>query len=142
MKMEIWYGNLLEVEQGFYLAHCISGDFSLGAGLAKAIDEAYAMREKLHIYYLIQEKPCALLVDNVFNLVTKAEIKDRPTCDTLKQALSSMKDQMEFLHVRKLAIPKLGCGRDGLDWDKVETLIKEIFEDYHEELEIRVVEFS
>lgn len=28
-------GDLFAVPQGYYLAHCISGDFSLGAGIAK-----------------------------------------------------------------------------------------------------------
>lgn len=40
-------GDLFAVPQGYYLAHCISGDFSLGAGIAKQFDEVYNMRFKL-----------------------------------------------------------------------------------------------
>lgn len=29
--------NLLDVPQGYYLAHCITADFSLGAGVAKRL---------------------------------------------------------------------------------------------------------
>jgi len=37
-------GNLFEVPQGYYLAHCISGDYALGAGIAKTFNEIYNMR--------------------------------------------------------------------------------------------------
>ena len=31
--------DLFTVPQGYYLAHCISGDYALGAGIAKVFDE-------------------------------------------------------------------------------------------------------
>ena len=33
--------DLFTVEQGYYLVHCISGDFALGAGIAKTFNEVY-----------------------------------------------------------------------------------------------------
>ena len=74
--------DLFTVPQGYYLAHCISGDYTLGAGIAKQFVETYNMREKLLSQFPIMRSndgkdydACvglALLVDNVFNLVTKA----------------------------------------------------------------------
>ena len=43
--------DLFAVPQGYYLAHCITEDFSLGAGIAKKMDEVFNMREKLINWY-------------------------------------------------------------------------------------------
>lgn len=42
--------------------------------------------------------------------------------------------------ITKLAIPKIGCGIDGLQWDKVSDLLAEVFS--AEPIEIVVYEFS
>ena len=39
--------DLFTVPQGYYLAHCISSDFALGAGIAVKFDEVYNMKFKL-----------------------------------------------------------------------------------------------
>ena len=70
--------DLFYVSDEYYLAHCISGDYALGAGIAKVFNEKYNMRFLLHKNYPIPdgEKYAnvgkALLIDNVFNLVTKS----------------------------------------------------------------------
>jgi len=121
--------DLFNVPQGYYLAHCITSDFSLGAGIAKRFDEVYNMKLKLFRDF---DDDCigeALLVDNVFNLVTKEKAYDHPTYATLELALVDMRETMEYLAVDKVAMPKIGCGRDGMDWGIVESMIKRVFED-------------
>ena len=71
----------------------------------------------------------ALLVGNVFNLVTKAYHYNKPTYKMLYSALEDMRDQCEALGVKHLAMPKIGCGLDGLDWSKVSAMVKEVFGD-------------
>lgn len=101
-------GDLFAVPQGYYLAHCISGDFSLGAGIAKQFDEVYNMRFKLFRDYPFEANEKygyvgkALLVDNVFNLVTKPKHYHRPDYDTLLDTIIDMKDQCENLNITKL----------------------------------------
>lgn len=128
--------DLFTVPQGYYLAHCISADFALGAGIAKIFDEVYNMRFKLFKQYPEYEYQGgdALLVDNVFNLVTKKKCYGKPTYDSLAEALEEMKELMEQLSITKLAIPKLGCGLDRLNWIEVSELIEEIFEDMDVEI--------
>ena len=127
--------DLFTVPQGYYLAHCISGDYALGAGIAKQFVEVYNMRFKLHKNFPIPdgEKSAnvgeALLVDNVFNLVTKARCFHKPTYDTLYDTLVDMRDQCEDLDITKLAIPYIGCGLDRLEWDYVKDVIEDVFED-------------
>ena len=127
--------DLFTVPQGYYLAHCISGDYSLGAGIAAQFVDVYNMRYKLHRNYPIPDGEKfanvgeALLVDNVFNLVTKDRVYHKPTYDTLIETLEDMKEQCENLDINKIAMPRIGCGLDGLSWDTVEKIIKEVFED-------------
>lgn len=124
--------DLFKVEQGYYLAHCISSDFALGAGIAKQFDNKYNMKNKLRNRYDAIDKTTyighALLVDNVFNLVTKEKCYHKPTYDTLTASLIEMRDIMEQLDITKLAMPKIGCGLDRLDWDTVYDIISDIFE--------------
>ena len=125
--------DLFTVSQGYYLAHCISGDYALGAGIAKAFDQVYNMRFKLHRDYAIPdgEKYAnvgrALLVDNVFNLVTKQRCFHKPTYDTLYETLVDMKEQCENFDIEKIAMPLIGCGLDRLDWEQVKDVIEDVF---------------
>lgn len=123
--------DLFTMPQGFYLAHCVNAHFELGAGIAKAFNSVYNMRAKLLKRYdsYMYHGGDALLVDNVFNLVTKNTRWDHPTYDSLREALEVMKEYMEFLDVTKLAMPKIGCGLDRLAWDEVYEIIREVFED-------------
>lgn len=124
-------GDLFAVPQGYYLAHCISGDFALGAGIAAKFDEVYNMRFKLFRDYPIgnEEKfgwvGSALLIDNVFNLVTKPRYFHKPSYDTLCDTLIDMKQQCQKYDITKLAMPKIGAGLDKLDWERVKKLIQE-----------------
>lgn len=123
--------DLFTVPQGYYLAHCISADFALGAGIAKTFDEVYNMRFKLFREYddYTYDGGNALLIDNVFNLVTKPKCYHKPRYDAVRKALETMKDIMEANAITKLAMPRIGCGLDKLSWDEVYKIICEVFED-------------
>lgn len=133
--------NLLNVPQGYWLAHCISADFALGAGIAKQIDETFNMKEMLNLLWGkispmngTWEAPCCLPCGNVFNLVTKDRYFHKPTLDSLRTALEEMNDYVVEMGVTKLAMPKIGCGLDRLNWDDVSAMIQEIFADTEVEI--------
>lgn len=130
--------DLFTMPQGYYLAHCISADFALGAGIAKKFDEVYNMRFKLFRNYdnYTYDGGDALLCDNVFNLVTKAKYWHKPTYDSVREALEMMKEQLDFLGATKLAMPKIASGLDRLEWTKVYEIICEVFEDTDVEIVI------
>jgi hypothetical protein len=134
--------DLFTMPQGYYLAHCISADFALGAGIAKAFDSVYNMRFKLFRNYDNYEYNGgdALLIDNVFNLVTKRKCWHKPTYDSLREALEMMKEQLDFLGATKLAVPMLGCGLDRLQWAQVENIIKDVFSDTDVDIVVCVLE--
>lgn len=138
-------GDLFNAPQGYYLAHCISGDYALGAGIAKKFNEVYDMRFKLHKTFPIPvgEKFTnvgeALLIDNVFNLVTKARYYNKPTYETLYDTLYDMRMQCEDLDVKKLAMPLIGCGLDKLEWGQVKYTIEEVFGDSDIEITVYIL---
>ena len=137
MTINIETKDIFTVPQGYYLAHCISGDYALGAGVAKQFDAVYNMKAKLNDQYRVYEEPSigsALLVDNVFNLVTKEKCYQKPTYSTLEETLVDMREQMNELMITKLAMPKIGCGLDRLDWDRVLELITEVFNETDAEI--------
>ena len=121
--------DLFSVPHGYYFAHCISGDFALGAGIAVQFNELYNMKKKLQHTFGSWNENEALLIDNVFNLVTKNKYYNKPTYDSLREALEDMADQIEELEIEKLAMPLIGCGLDRLDWNLVKPIIEEVFED-------------
>ncbi len=127
--------DLFEVPVYYYLAHCINGNYTLGAGIAREFVDRMNMQNCLKWAYPIAEGEQAkhigkaLLVGNVFNLVTKAFHFNKPTYESLYSALKSMHEQCKELGIKYLAMPKIGCGLDRLDWDKVNAMIKEVFSD-------------
>lgn len=131
MTITVETKDLFSVPQGYYLAHCISADFALGAGIAKVFDNIYSMRYKLFKFYdnYVYRGGDALLVDNVFNLVTKSKCFHKPTYDSLRESLEVMKEIMDDCAITKLAMPMIGCGLDRLQWENVYDIICEVFED-------------
>ena len=49
-------GNLFSAPPEFYFAHCISGDYALGAGIAKTFDQRFNMKQKLNAMYPIPKR--------------------------------------------------------------------------------------
>lgn len=130
--------DLFTMPQGYHLAHAISSDFALGAGIAKIFDSVYNMRFKLFNKYpdYKYHGGDALLVNNVFNLVTKEKYWHKPTYESVRCALEMMRELMDFEGITKLAMPRLGCGLDRLQWSKVYEIICEVFEDVDVEIVI------
>ena len=129
MKMVELEINIMGVPQGYYLAQGISRDLNFKVGLPAVFEKQYNMAVKLKRNYTDIELGKALLVDNVFNLVAKDSSYDFPDRDMLMDAIINMRDQMETNMVTKLAIPKICCGRNGLDWDDVKSMFEFIFDD-------------
>lgn len=124
--------DLFTVPQGYMLAHCISADFALGAGIATQFNTHFDMRNKLFLYghqFWDGEVGRAVQIENVFNLITKAKGFDRPTMADFRSAVEDMCQKMQNQGITRLAIPQIGAGLDRLDWNEVRGVIEEIFED-------------
>lgn len=137
--------DLFSVSDDYYLAHCISDDYALGAGIAVQFNKRFGMKIKListrefNPYFVNTGGHC-ILVDRVLNLVTKEKYWHKPTYDTLTKALLDMKNMCmendninpktgEVGQITKIAMPLIGCGLDRLQWDKVSKIIQDIFKE-------------
>lgn len=130
--------DLFTMDKSYVLAHCVSTDCALGAGIAKEFRNR------------IPEMPDALQKFNpkvgevilfptrggrkVANLFTKELYYHKPTYESLTISLIVLRRQVWETGITKIAIPQLGCGLDKLKWSKVKDIIQEVFKD--EDLEI------
>lgn len=133
--------DLFTVDESYYLAHCISADFALGAGIAVQFNKLFDMRNLLKQKYPTyvedwQNRKAVdgsdigdcLLEGRVFNLITKHFFWKKPTYVSMRNSLEQMKELCIENNITKIAMPIIGCGLDKLQWNKVSVLIKEIFE--------------
>lgn len=125
--------DLFTVDKSYYLCHCIASDFIMGAGIAVEFQRRFQLRKYLQSLRTITPGSC-VLIKNVFNLITKSRSSGKPTYDILKSSLESMKQQCINMKIEKIAMPKIGCGLDRLQWPKVKEMIIEIFNDTNIEI--------
>ena len=64
---------------------------------------------------------------NIYNLVTKERFCYKPNLSTLSKTLKTMKIHANINGVSTIAIPKLGCGLDQLNWQEGVKLLRDIF---------------
>lgn len=118
--------DLFSVSEDYYFVHCVSADFTLGKGIALEFKKRFDMKNKLRNSG--QSGKC-ILIDRVFNLVTKETWRRKPTMNSVKECLYELKRQVTEKNIKKLAMPKIACGLDGLDWKDISEQVKEVFSD-------------
>lgn len=126
--------------------HCVSSDFVMGKGIAKTFKDKYPELRKKEI--LVEKFKSSrferLLVVRtkevtVANLVTKKYFFNKPSYRTLEESLLDLKYYImntEKMDVKRLLMPRIGCGLDRLKWDKVKDILTNVFKDT--EIEILV----
>ena len=122
--------DLFAMPADYALAHCISSDTALGAGIAVLFNKRFNMRAKLRkLPKEALKYPTCVYIDGVFNLITKDKYWNKPTLATMRASLEKMKEQALEMNIDKIAMPLIGCGLDRLHWANVSYIIKEIFAD-------------
>jgi hypothetical protein len=127
MKLEERKCNLFNVGNEYALVHCISADYALGAGIAVDFQKKFHLKERLMQHESVY--PNCIYIKGVYNLVTKNRYWQKPTYESLRVALEIMRDA-EMPNAdksSKIAMPKIGCGLDRLQWPKVREIINDVF---------------
>lgn len=134
--------NADNTSEPYNLAHCISADFGMFGGIVVEFNRRFNMKQRLIEKYHSKEEefltngPMCLAEEcndefgnifTVYNLVTKPTVASLPTYITLELSLFEMREMMKIQGCKKLAIPTIGCGIDGLDWEVVRELIHYVF---------------
>lgn len=137
MKLNEQRGNLFDLDNSkYYFAHCISADYALGAGIAVEFQRRYNLRNALNSIGT-HRYPELVVVNNVFNLVTKEKYWHKPTYESITTCIRYLRDMCRNCNIKYLAMPKIGCGLDKLSWDHVRLIILKEFSGLDIEIEVR-----
>lgn len=122
-------GNLFSAPESHALAHCVSKDFEMGKGIAIQFKKIFGSVNTLRQ----QEKTIGEVAElklptrNIYYMITKFKFNDKPSYRTVWNALRDLKRKCESNQDKNLALPKIACGLDGLNWEKVQAMIEFIF---------------
>src|SRR5215216_780190 len=64
----------------------------------------------------------------IINFPTKRHWRGRSRLEYIQAGLEDLVDEIRYLDIRSIALPPLGCGNGGLEWDEVLPLIEEASE--------------
>jgi O-acetyl-ADP-ribose deacetylase (regulator of RNase III) len=132
-------GNLFSSRE--CLAHCVSSDFHMGAGIAVQFKSRFGGVSELldqrcsvgQVAYLFRGGRI------IFYLVTKARYFHRPTLAALRSCLCELARLCRELRVACLSIPRLGCGLDGLVWEDVKREMYWAFQNMNSQITVFVL---
>lgn len=77
----------------------------------------------------------------VINFPTKDHWRGKSRIEFIRDGLADLIKQIQVLRIRSIAMPPLGCGNGGLDWQDVKPLIESVFASLPE-VEVRLFEPS
>ncbi|XP_047098827.1 transcription initiation factor TFIID subunit 1-like isoform X2 [Schistocerca piceifrons] len=122
-------GDLFTAPADYSLAHCVAEDMRMGSGIAVTFRQTFRRVDELLDQRKRQGQVAVLELDSrfIYYLVTKRESTGKPTMETLERSLVAMGQHVIENNVKKIAMPRIGCGRDRLEWRRVKPLIESIF---------------
>ena len=129
MTLREEHKDLFTVDESYYLAHCIASDLRMGAGIAVPMQKIFDLRRQILASGKHADGLTCILTGRVFNLITKRLSSGKPTHEALEFALIKMRKLVEAHGVKKIAMPKIGCGLDRLQWGKVKVSLQNVFKD-------------
>ncbi|XP_030417259.1 ADP-ribose glycohydrolase OARD1 isoform X2 [Gopherus evgoodei] len=124
-------GDLFTCPRTDSLAHCISEDCRMGAGIAVLFKKKFGGIQELLDQQKKSGEVAVLKRDDryIYYLITKKKVSHKPTYENMQKSLEAMKTHCLNNGVTDISMPRIGCGLDRLEWDKVSALLEEVFED-------------
>lgn len=111
------------------IAHCVSACLSMSKGIATQFKKQFGGVDELKRQGKSVGDVAVLTKHGrfVYYLITKPKYYQKPTYATLEQALLVMRQHMVQHQVRRVIMPRIGCGLDKLQWEHVKQLLLKIF---------------
>lgn len=127
----VTHGNIFESSAQVIVnpVNCVG---VMGAGLAKQFKERYprmfAKYQSCCMAKLLEPGKLMLCKESdkwILLFPTKNHWKDRSELIYIKQGLNKLVAEYQLRGIKSIAIPKIGCGLGGLNWEEVKPLIIE-----------------
>ncbi|XP_034027502.1 ADP-ribose glycohydrolase OARD1 [Thalassophryne amazonica] len=122
-------GDLFSCPEDEALAHCISEDCRMGAGIAVLFKQRFQGVDELKDQKKVTGQ-CAVLTRGrryVYYLITKKRVSQKPSYESLRQSLEDMKSHCVLNGVTRVSMPRIACGLDRLKWENVSDILEEVF---------------
>lgn len=126
------------------IAHGVNMRGAMAGGIAYQIAKMYPEAEKEYMWYckwdLVALGGCLSIGINddkdqgpytLYNLFTQVEAGADARLDALERSLESMKEEAAVLGVKDIAMPRIGCGIGGLQWEDVRPIMLKASEGYN-----------
>ncbi|CAH0547092.1 unnamed protein product [Brassicogethes aeneus] len=125
--------DLFTVSADYSLAHCVAEDLRMSRGIAVVFKNKFGRVDDLR-----RQNPkvgeVLEIVNNeqignrsIFYLVTKQLSHQKPNYRDVWNALNKLRNTLLSKDIMNLAIPKIACGLDGLDWRIIRSMVEVIF---------------
>ena len=120
------------LQQPHSIGHCISADAKMSKGFADLLSQRFpGLREACRRTNLLtgQTFPFWDQTGNryIYNLITRTKYSEKPNLPTLSLTLEEMKSHARLYGISTIAVPKIGCGLDRMNWQQVLKLLRDIF---------------
>ena len=131
--LQIIYGTEGSIlQQPISVGHCISADARMVKGFADFLSHRIpGLRSTCRKAKLFMGQVFPFWDSTgqryIYNLVNKERYCDKPNLSTLSKTLEAMKFHAGTNGVSTIAITKLGCGLDQMNWQEVVKLLRDIF---------------
>lgn len=117
------------------LAHCVSKDLAMGAGIAKEFRKRFGKVEFLRqqqcnvgdVAYMDSWNKKAKTTQTLFYMVTKEKYYQKPTIRTVSKALRRLRYLIMEMGITTLSMPMISTGLDQMSWPLVLQEIETAF---------------
>lgn len=143
MNLILCFENRSIFEAPFYahIVHCINTDCGIHGFIGKTLDGYYGLsdiyKNGSSDYKAVYKDECTddyvlMTYKNIISLLVSPP-HEKATYEQLERCLHELAWYCFSHNIQNLAMPKICCGKNGLEWDKVRTLIMDTFDNTFDE---------
>ena len=120
------------LQQPHSIGHCISADAKMSKGFADVLSQRISgLQDTCRQAKLLSRQTFPFWDRSgnryIYNLVTKTKFSEKLNLTTLSLTLEELKSYARLYGISTIAIPKIGCGLDEMNWQEVVKLLKDFF---------------
>lgn len=118
--------DIFKLDKKYYIVHALSSKYGCFGELSKKLNNLYNIENELN---LIGNHTCpdCLKISNTYSLIVKTKNTIQPKYEDVEKALLLLKEDVMKSGIKYLAFPKICCGKDKLEWNKIKIMIFNIF---------------